>query len=228
MVGKPPSAAITRGIPLLLVLFLPSLFASMRGEAAKTHSAGAQTAQVGSGRPISSFAIDDFDGDNRPDLANIQTFQNRAATNNYFIQLQLSGTGRRFIDVEGPAGGLLIEARDVNGDNAVDLVLTTSLLHEPVAILLNDGQGSFLSAKPAEFPDAFHQCGSSWAPTSHKQTKVISAPPQPRGGIRSETQQSFAGREDAGSFLGSASQAVLSFFLTSHSGRAPPVAIPRS
>src|SRR5271170_3994083 len=62
---------------------------------------------------------------------------------NYSVQLHLSSVGQHSIQLVAPAGGLQIEARDVNGDDAIDLVLTTAWLKQPVAIFLNDGHGSF-------------------------------------------------------------------------------------
>jgi len=43
-------------------------------------------------------------------------------------------------------------ARDVNGDDAMDLVVTTAMDSHFVAVLLNDGHGKFTLAKPGAFP----------------------------------------------------------------------------
>ena len=126
---------------LLLVFFLPLVFASVAGRVRGTKESGL-------GRPVASsgaggsFAIEDFDGDHHPDIAKVQTAQTSAGNSSYLVQVQLSANGERSLQVEAPSGGLMIEARDVNGDNAVDLVLTTALRHQPVAVFLNDGHGT--------------------------------------------------------------------------------------
>src|ERR1700735_4114228 len=61
------------------------------------------------------FAIADFDGDLRPDIASIQSVQSGqsdpANDSSYWIQLQLSSSGRRLIRLDAPAGGLVGEGR---------------------------------------------------------------------------------------------------------------------
>jgi hypothetical protein len=109
----------------------------------------------GSIGPGLSFAIADFDGDHRPDVASVQADRTGFSRSDYWIQLQLTTTGRQSFQVVASIGGLQIAARDVNGDRAVDLVLTTALLSQPVAIFLNDGHGSFSRAEPTAFPEAF-------------------------------------------------------------------------
>ena len=101
------------------------------------------------------FAIADFDGDLRPDLASVQTGRTDFARADYCIQLQLATGGRQSFQVVASIGGLKIAARDVNGDRAVDLVLTTALFGQPVAVFLNDGHGSFSRAELSAFPGAF-------------------------------------------------------------------------
>src|SRR5579883_592819 len=109
---------------LLLVFFLPLVVAvprkgSARSERPRNNHSGQATAS-------SSFAIEDFDGDHHPDIADVQTAQTSVANSSYLVQVRLSANGQRSLQVQAPSGGLLIEARDVNGDDAVDLVLTTA------------------------------------------------------------------------------------------------------
>jgi hypothetical protein len=108
------------------------------------------------------FAVADFDGDVRPDLATIESGSNHAGATDYWVQLRLTTAGHQSIRLLAPAGGLWIEARDVNGDQAVDLVLTTAWFNQPVAILLNDGHGRFSRVQPATFSAAFGDSGPDW------------------------------------------------------------------
>jgi len=98
------------------------------------------------------FAIADFDGDRKPDLATIQVVQEAALNSFYSIRLQLSAGEESAIGIIGPQGGLELVARDVNGDDATDLVVTTSMDSHFVAVLLNDGHGKFTLAKAGAFP----------------------------------------------------------------------------
>src|SRR5208282_1657662 len=109
-----------RGVFLWISLFLLVFAGCSSAEAAGDQSRPATS--LGPGLP---FAIADFDGDLRPDTASIQTGANVSGSADYWIELRLSSAGRQSIQLTAPAGGLLIEARDVNGDHTIDLVLAT-------------------------------------------------------------------------------------------------------
>jgi hypothetical protein len=124
-------------------------------------------AQTGSaGRPISHlvrtavaqgathFAIADFDGDLKPDLASVRVSRDGTPTTEYSVELKFSSGPRPAIGIFGPAGGLQITTQDVNGDTFADLVVTSLLDSQFVAILLNDGKGNFTPAEPSDFPAA--------------------------------------------------------------------------
>ena len=194
-------------------------FIAVGSAAASADVQNPPVAAVGPGVP---FTIADFDGDLRPDIASVQTGRSDFSGTDYWIQLQLTTAGRQSIHVVASIGGLQIAARDVNGDHAVDLVLTTALFRQPVAILLNDGHGSFTQSAPAAFPDAFTESETNWASSSTQVTDAVGVPPQSRAGIFMETrglpypkvQVDFTPLSTNGLFL--------SPFLTSHLGRAPP------
>jgi len=134
-----------RALWLLLILAIP---AASRGESAAALPVTAE----GVSAPVSShFAIADFDGDNKPDIATVQDGQASASSTRYWIGLRLSSGPRQFLGITAPVGGLQILLRDINGDNALDLVVTTAWLGRPVAVLVNDGHGNFLASDPANF-----------------------------------------------------------------------------
>src|SRR6266478_3182939 len=132
------------------------------GNAAAT---GPQSWPGSSTQVTSRFAIADFDGDNRPDLATVHVGQGGSWDTHYWIAFQLSGGSRQTLGITAPTGGLQITSRDVNGDSFLDVVITTAWTNLPVAVLLNDGQGNFRATSPSAFPGAFTTSEESWAST---------------------------------------------------------------
>jgi hypothetical protein len=128
-----------------------------------------------SGEAASHFAIADFDGDSQPDLATVQAGEIGGSETRYWIRFQLSTGSRKAIGVRAPAGGLEISPRDVNGDNSLDLVVTTAGLNRPVAVLLNDGYGNFTLNDPDAFPGLVWGSETSWMPTAGVQSKDTAA-----------------------------------------------------
>jgi len=143
---------VARCYPFVSACLLLLLALSCGSAKANADSQKIRNASVGPGL---TFAIADFDGDLRPDLVSVQAGRSDYSHTDYWIQLQLTAAGRQSIQVVAGIGGLQIAARDVNGDRAVDLVLTTAFLGQPVAVFLNDGHGSFSRAEPTAFPGAF-------------------------------------------------------------------------
>jgi len=112
---------------------------------------------------ISQFAIADFDGDTRPDLATVQGGNGDSGSSIYWIAFRLSSGQRRSLGVTAPPGGLQIASLDVNADGFVDVVVTTLWTNQPVAVLLNDGQGNFRVSSPSAYPSAFKTSNESWS-----------------------------------------------------------------
>jgi hypothetical protein len=116
-------------------------------------AAGGQRAAVQSAIPRSAgvtgwqFAFADLDGDREPDMASVEIQNEQADSTNYTIRLQFArGTGS-YIGVKGPFGGLRLAVRDVNGDDSLDLILTSTMDRQVLRVLLNDGHGNFLPAE---------------------------------------------------------------------------------
>lgn len=114
----------------------------------------------------SQFAIADFDGDRRPDLATVQVGHSSSGDTQYWIAFQLSGGSRQTLGITAPNGGLRITSRDVNGDDFLDVIVTTAWTNRPVAVLLNDGRGNFRAFGPSAFPGAFTTSEKSCASTT--------------------------------------------------------------
>ena len=91
-----------------------------------------------------SGTLADLDGDLRADFA---FYSPKGVVNGayrYRVDVHLTtGLGTTFdVDSASP-GGLHITARDVDGDQDLDLVITSQFGHEPVGVWINDGHGQF-------------------------------------------------------------------------------------
>lgn len=171
-----------------------------------------------------SFAIADFDGDHLPDIANVRAGQNGHETSSYWIELHLSASSSEAVRVLAPGGGLSIEARDVNGDRAIDLVLSTARLRKPVAILLNDGHGRFSRIEPLEFPDAFVASNASWNLSCTQLMEPVCVSSQPRSSISREATNAPKVHVPSDSFAVHYVEFLLDPSLISQAERAPPEA----
>jgi hypothetical protein len=107
------------------------------------------------------FAIADFDGDQKPDLASVRSPGSGSSRVLYLIDFRLSGGARHTYGLEGAAGGVRLASRDVNGDRLLDLIVTSTLTGQPLAVFLNDGRGNFTRSEPAAYPEAYREAESS-------------------------------------------------------------------
>ena len=139
------------------------------GFAGSSHatSLGPQSRPSSSPQLTSQFAIADFDGDRRPDLATVQAGSSSSVDTQYWIAFQLSGGTRpALVGITAPTGGLQITSRDVNGDDSLDVIVMTAWTNRPVVVLLNDGQGNFRASSLSAFPGAFTSSEKSCACTT--------------------------------------------------------------
>ena len=156
-VHKNIGARAARGA-LLILCFALAVAARTNAAALPNQSSNASPAFN------SYFAIADFDGDRKPDFATVEVQNgNSGSVTQYSIRFHLTAGASQSFGVSAPAGGLQIVARDVNGDDALDLLVSTAWLHKQVAVLLNDGHGNFTLAKPEAFPAAIWSATTLWA-----------------------------------------------------------------
>ncbi len=146
---------ITRRL-ILACLLLSLAFAGGATESSAASDPGSSSAlqaPTGAGLAAPYYAIGDFDGDQQPDLATVQSDPYTQRDSRYSIRLQLSFGTSSAIGFTAPFGGLLLSAKDVNGDSAIDLVVTTVVDHKLVMVLVNDGHGNFSVAEEGAFPE---------------------------------------------------------------------------
>ncbi len=191
----------------------------LAGAAAASHFSSDAVPSGHAGLP---FAIADFDGDSRPDVARVETGPSDFTNSEYWIQLRFSSLEWKSIRLVAPAGGLRISARDVNGDASVDLIVSTVWSNRPVAVYLNDGHGSFTHAEPAAFPEAFGDSGAIWSFATSLATDGAVVPSSQDNVICPEGREYSDARESCGliAFKGAVYRLGPPLFL--HAGRAPP------
>ena len=119
------------------------------------------------------FAIANFDGDNRPDLASVEF--RWSGSRNYAINFRLTSGPRQSIDIAAPEGGLRLTTQDVNGDSFPDVVVTTFWTDRPVAVLLNDGRGNFTRSEPSTFPGVFAKSENSLTSGDENNADAVAA-----------------------------------------------------
>jgi hypothetical protein len=146
-----------RTVGTLLLLVFASIIAVCLETGAPARNSTPHEAGI-----VPQFTIEDFDGDNRPDIATVLAGPSGAVNNHYRITFQLSSGGSQNIDLAAPVGGLDLSSRDVNGDDFLDVVVTTAGTNWPVAVLVNDGAGTFTTSDPSAFPGAFRKSSHFW------------------------------------------------------------------
>jgi len=169
------------------------------------------------------FAIADFDGDHLPDLVTVQTGVTSASESRYWVHFRLSTGAQLSFGVTGPRGGLQLAPRDVNGDHIPDLIVSTAIVNQPVAVFLNDGHGKFSLVDPAAFAPAIQDRETFLSLATGQWTDdVVGAPTRPLLGENGEWKAFSTAKKVREAIL---LESVLVLNTREHSpsfGRAPP------
>lgn len=215
-VAAPLFARIALPVVWLLFVFCTPLQASE-----------ADHSRQGRQEPGLPFAVSDFDGDNKPDLARVHSSETIANSTRYSIDIELSSGSRQNVVLTAPFGGLRLESRDVNGDHFPDVIVSTSWTGVPVAVLLNDGLGNFKRFDPAVFPGAFETSDSSFdLPANPEDDGAATALPRSSWGESKQAGSTHTARGDLGRVELRPEQPRSLRCRDSFSGRAPPTFFP--
>ena len=170
------------------------------------------------------FAIADFDGDRQPDLAFIRVTSDGSPTSRYSLDFNFSAGRKPAIRIVGPSGGLQISPQDVNGDKFADLVVTSLLDSQFVAIFLNDGKGNFVPAEPSDFPAAGKRPDFSLiAPDNHPGGQLALQPGRGSTGDAGASADWYEPRDVSATHLFVSPLLVRSELAFQSAGRAPPL-----
>ena len=108
----------------------------------------------------STRTFGDFDGDRFPDFAVATAAAPRGVSYRFRVAVYLSTFPDTTFDVETAVpGGLHVDTRDVDGDNDLDLVISTQFGRQAVGVWINDGSGVFSPADRTAYPGALWHFG---------------------------------------------------------------------
>jgi hypothetical protein len=114
---------------------------------------------------IKGSVIADLDGDRQADVATSRATRRGGSSYLHDITFHFSGSEDRVITVRTILKAERMTLRDLDGDADCDLVLE-SITREPLAVLLNDGNGQFHEGDLDEFRSQLeHRSSHSAAPT---------------------------------------------------------------
>ena len=154
----------------VLLLFAVCFFALPASAFGATHGSSLATHLLRAGTP----AVADLDGDHQPDLASGINTGHTSAGYSYRVDLDLSGNPDRksFSVLSQEPNGLNIQAIDVDGDQDLDLVITSRWSMQPIGVWINDGSGSFTPGDLNQYGSRIWQTSPS-VRTTHLASTIV-------------------------------------------------------
>jgi hypothetical protein len=133
--------SLGRASKYVLLLFAVCFLAQPGSTFGATHASSIATHLLRAGTP----AVADLDGDHLPDLASGIKTGHTSEGYSYRVDLDLTGNPDQnsFSVLSQEPNGLNIQAIDVDGDQDLDLVITSRWSMQPIGVWINDGRGSF-------------------------------------------------------------------------------------
>ena len=154
----------------VLLLFTVCWFALPASAFGATQGSSVATHLLRAGTP----AVADLDGDHQPDLASGINTGHTSAGYSYRVDLDLSGNPDRksFSVLSQEPNGLSIQAIDVDGDQDLDLVITSRWSMQPIGVWINDGSGSFTRGDLDQYGSRIWQTSPS-VRSSHLASTIV-------------------------------------------------------
>lgn len=121
-------------------------------------------------------AVTDLDGDRIPDVASGTKTGHGKQGYVYRVDLDLSGNpdAESFIVYSDEPTGLNVQAIDVDGDHDLDLVVTSHLRRDRIAVWVNDGNGQFTRSDSQRHDSPVWREGHSASPSKTTSAQVYS------------------------------------------------------
>jgi len=164
------SHSLGRASKYVLLLFAVCCFALPASAFGATHGSSVATHLLRAGTP----AVADLDGDHLPDLASGIKTGHSSEGYSYRVDLDLSGKPDRksFSVLSQEPNGLNIQAIDVDGDQDLDLVITSRWSMQPIGVWINDGSGSFTPGDLDQYGSRIWQTSPS-VRSSHLASTIV-------------------------------------------------------
>jgi hypothetical protein len=124
---------------------------------------------------VSGWALADFDGDSRTDVAAAQSSGHDARGFRQEVLVRLSATKHSSFTFSSRSARVRVRARDIDGDHDRDIVVLEALSSKLVGVWLNDGFGNFTEGDLSQFPGAGDTQRSISAPVLDSTPKVLTA-----------------------------------------------------
>jgi hypothetical protein len=205
----------------VLLLFAVCFFALPASAFGATHASSIATHLLRAGTP----AVADLDGDHQPDLASGINTGHTSAGYSYRVDLDLTGNPDRksFSVLSQEPNGVNIQAVDVDGDQDLDLVITSRWSMQPIGVWINDGTGSFTPGDLDQYGSRIWQNSPS-VRTSHLAFNIVFQHEWRRLDIWIGSQRLSFGLSDFRLLpIGSVSLNISRISLRSAQLRAPPI-----